>query len=105
MDMSSLIISTKVNIRNKSTFFKDLSLAYGVSRQPDHNSLINEAGVSKPLRHLANNPEWSTPPLRGHTHYFLKHNNFRDQELYDRVHKQHCTARMHNKTLLLRYKI
>lgn len=83
--MGTLTINTRVNVRNRTTFLKDLSLAYGVASQPDENSLINESGVSEPLREIADNPDWSTPPLRGFTHYFPKHNDFRDQELYDRV--------------------
>lgn len=83
--MGQFTINTQSVIRNRSVILKDTSFAFGVASQPDENQLINQYGVSEQLKTLANQPEWSKAPLMGFKHYFLKHNDFKDQELYDRI--------------------
>lgn len=88
-----MIIPVELQVRNRMTTFQDVTFALAVATQPSESELASQLGVSPQLRHIANNPEWSTPVQHGFQHYFKKHNDFRGQELYDRIARD--TFEMH----------
>lgn len=83
--MGILTISTRTNIRNTQVLLPDTSFAYTVASQPTEEMLVSKGGTSPVLKRIANNPDWALEPQTGFTHYFRKHNGFRDQELHDRI--------------------